>query len=270
MKKISSLFIALLFILVAQSVQAAYVPIDIPILTSTFSKDYNATPTSPLGGVTFNFPTVSEAQPYDFFAFDDWMLDKNLNYISTVNTSWGTQALTMTMPVNPISSATTAYLLLNTNWGRPAKLMAGMVTFVTNTGDSSSIFLRGNENIRDWNNSFYTNGLTGSNAEKVFSVTSDSWGLEGRIDMLTVDLRTLLNEPNEKLTNIVFMDYGLDEYGDHSGKEIGYGGEHKSGYASHIRVEGVTIESVPEPSTLLLLALGLCVLGFVRTRFNKA
>jgi hypothetical protein len=173
------------------------------------------------------------------------------------------------MPVNPISSVTTAYLLLNTNWGRPAELMAGMVTFVTNTGDSSSIFLRGNENIRDWNDSFYTNGLTGSNPEEVFSVTSDSWELEGRIDMLTVDLRTLLNEPNEKLINIVFMDYGLDEYGDGSGKEIGYVGEHKSGYASHIRVEGVTL-AVPEPSTLLLFALGLCVLGFVRTRFNKA
>ena len=55
MKKISSLFIALLFIFVAQSVQADYIPIDIPVLNATFTRDYLTNPPSTLGGVTFNF-----------------------------------------------------------------------------------------------------------------------------------------------------------------------------------------------------------------------
>jgi hypothetical protein len=272
MKRISSLFIALLFILVAQSVQAAYIPIDIPtdILNSPFTRDYLTIPPSTLGGIPFDFHDSS------FFAFNDAI--GNTQWTSTGFTPEGTKDFTMTMLVQPISSATTAYFLLNTNWGTTAG-NAGMVTFFTKTGAYLNIILTGNYNIRDWNSSGnYTNDLTAANATpSVFSVTPNSWGIlkdsegnlinpgsAGRIDMLTVDLTNFL-KGNEFLTSIVFTDYGSDE-----NLNAATGGSSRSVYASHIRVEGVTIESVPEPSTLLLLALGLCVLGFVRTRFNKA
>lgn len=259
MKKISSLFIALLFIFVAQSVQA-YIPIDIPIAirNSQFTYDYDGhIPPSTLGGIPFHFPGPEDQQTNDFFAFYDTM----------PNTQWtvnGSTYDTMTMPVTGVTSTTTAYLLLNTNWG--ALQNAGMVTFnASGDGGSLSISLIGDHNIRDWNSSggYYGNLDAGSNPVEVFSVTPNYYGTgsTGRIDMLTVNLSSLL-AGNEFLTSIVFTDYGSDEInGD------------KSGIASRIRVEGVTIDgikSIPEPSTLLLLALGLCVLGFVRTRFSKA
>jgi hypothetical protein len=255
MKKISSLFIALLFILVAQSVQAAYIPIDIPIVIrdAKFTNDYLTVPPSTLGGIPFHFPGVEGGQTNDFFYFYDNM----------PNTDWtvnGAAFDTMTMPVQAVSSVTTAYLLLNTNWG--ALTNAGMVTFNTSAGDSLNIALTGNVNIRDWNSSGGYFGTT--NTQEVFSVTPNAYsttnpGSTGRIDMLTVDLKGLLNGNDEYLTSIVFTDYGSDE--------LSTG---RSGFASRIRIEGVTIQSIPEPSTLLLLALGLGVLGFVRTRFSKA
>jgi hypothetical protein len=247
MKKISSLFIALLFIFVAQSVQADYIQIDIPIAirNQQFFVDYLKVPISPLDGIPFHFPGVEGNQNNDFFAFNDF----------TGNT--------MTMPVTGVTLTTKAYLLLNTNWGTVGK--AGTVTFYSNIpGDSWSITLTGGYNIRDWNSSGgYTDSLTADNATaNVFSVTLDSYGAPGRIDMLTVDLGALL-QPDEFLTSIVFTDSGSDE-----------SSPTRSKIASRIRVEGVTIDGtsvpVPEPSTLLLFAIGLCVLVVVRTRFNKA
>lgn len=216
---------------------ALYYPIDIPVdvRNGTFSYDYNAVPSNTLGGIPFIIPSVNSSQPYDYFAFYDGL----------PNTQWTVNAQdfeSLTLQTGPLK-ASTAYLLLNTNWGTGDQI-AGSVTFNTLSGNNPyTIDLWGNVNIRDWN-AWYTNGLTDPTASTVFSVGSDYYGLSGRIDMLSVALPSyFLLDP---LQSIVFTDLGDDGL-------------------SRLRVEGITVDgmmAVPEPSTLILLAIGFALVLF--------
>jgi hypothetical protein len=214
---------------------AVFYSVDLPveIRNGSFQYDYNTVPQGTLGGVPFAIP-VTGASPYDYFAFYDKMPTTQW----TVN---GSSYDTLTLSTGSLR-ASTAYLLLNTNWGKP-DFKVGTVTFNPLSGNNPfSIDLIGDSNIRDWNNWTYSNLLGDPAAAEVFSVASDYYGLPGRIDMLTVQLpEYFMNDP---LSSIVFTDFGQEDL-------------------SRIRVEGITIDvfPVPEPSTALLLFSGIAAVA---------
>jgi hypothetical protein len=237
MRKTFLMVIAAVLLVIEPSF-ALFYPIDIPveIRNGTFSYDYNGVPPGTLGGIPFTIPSVSNAQPYDYFAFYDGMPDTQW----TVNA--GNYEL-LTLQTGTLK-ANAAYLLLNTNWGTGDKI-AGTVTFNTLSGNNPyTIDLWGNVNVRDWN-AYWTNSFTDPRVSTVFSVQNDFYGMEGRVDMLSVALPDwFLNDP---LQSIVFTDLGDDGL-------------------SRLRVEGITVDGimavVPEPSTLILLTVGLGIIFF--------
>lgn len=235
MKLVSAIF-AFIMLFSVMPAGAVFHSLELPIeiRNGSFQYDYNTLPQSTLGGVPFNIPSTGTSSSYDYFAF----------YNDLPTTQWtfnGDSFDTLTLATGNLH-ATTAYLLLNTNWGE-SNFRVGTVTFKTASGRNPfSIDLVGDLNIRDWNAWTYSNLLTDSAASEVFSVASDHYGLTGRIDMLTVQLPSyFLDDP---LSSILFTDYGSDG-------------------VSRVRVEGVTVDAVPvpEPSTALLICFGFAAVA---------
>jgi hypothetical protein len=229
MKKI---FLYALLILAALQGQAnaAFIPLNLAnyaTLNSSLATEFGRQPGPSLLGVPFSIPNASA----DFFAFN--------NSITS-----------LTMDVD-IAHASTAYLLLNTNWGQ-YDLLSGQVKFVTVGHQTYTLDLVGGVNIRDWNEDRYTNTVSSpTNTPTGFTAYPDMWGSYGRIDLLTVALPE--NFYGDTLDSITFLDYGSD------GSTSEY-----LGAPSRIRIEGVTIATapVPEPASLLLVALGLGLIAW--------
>jgi hypothetical protein len=238
MKKI--LLIALLLLVTLQGRgNAAFIPLNLAnyaTLNGSLATEFGRQPGSSLGGVPFSFPSA----PADFFAFNN----------GTGN------ALTMDVD---IARAGTAYLLINTNWGQ-YDFLTGRVTFKTVGNLTYSLDLVGGVNIRDWNQDRYTNTVSSpTNTPTGFTADPDMWGSQGWLDLLTVQLPT--DFFGDTLDSITFEDFGSD------GSTSSYGGS-----PSRIRVEGVTVGTVPvpEPASLLLVLAGLALMagkwGLGRTR----
>jgi hypothetical protein len=229
MKKIALITLLLLGTLQGLG-NAAFIPLnlaDYTTLNGSLATEFGRQPGAALGGVPFSFPAATA----DFFAFNN----------GTGN------ALTMDVD---IARAGTAYLLINTNWGQ-YDFLTGRVTFKTVGNRTYSLDLVGGMNIRDWNQDRYTNTVSSpTNTPTGFTADPDMWGSQGRIDLLTVQL------PEEffgdTLDSITFLDFGTD------GSTSSYGGT-----PSRIRIEGVTVGTVPvpEPASLLLVFAGLALMA---------
>ena len=226
-------------LLLGTSVQAGYITTDTSSYANVnYDADYlirdfgtNAPPQSPLSGVPFVLPSSG-----------------NNAYFFSGDNSQTPQALTLNVSV---TNAMTVYLLLNTNWGPPG-FKTGKVEFKT-ASQNYAIDLVNGVNIRDWNQLSWANSTSDpANTNNVYRVDRDWWGVEGRIDMLAVDLPgTFIGD---QLTSIVISDFGWDGY-------------------SHIRLAGVTFDDyqkngggVPEPSILALWLAGLTAFGVARRK----
>ncbi|NOY52345.1 MAG: hypothetical protein GXP58_01850, partial [Deltaproteobacteria bacterium] len=205
MKCMLFVFLAL-WLVTFQEASATYITTDISSAANAqLISDYLSKPPSPLGGVPFDIPTTGN----DVFSFSDIWITTNGN--------------SLTLSTNA-PDATTAYLLVNSNWG-VSNFAAGSVTFTTQGGQSYTINLVGGVNIRDWNNGTFVNTVSDPNSTPVFEVTSGKYNLPGRIDMLKVALPASFI--GDTVTSITVTDNGSDNY-------------------SHIRLAGVTMETEPK------------------------
>jgi hypothetical protein len=220
---------------------ASFIPMnigDFVTLNSSFTNEFGRKPADVISNIPFDIPDGDA----DFFAFNN----------NTVNP--------LVLTAN-IKGPTTAYLLINTNWGKND--LSGRVVFNTLGQQSFTLDLIGGVNIRDWNQSGYTNTVTDPRSSQIdFTAYPDMWSSQGRIDLLTVQLPQAFYA--DTLKSITFLDFGKD----------GSISEYIDG-ASRIRVEGVTIEAtpIPEPSSFWLFAIGLGLLGYLirkRSIFVKA
>ncbi|WP_197446936.1 PEP-CTERM sorting domain-containing protein [Tautonia plasticadhaerens] len=100
--------------------------------------------------------------------------------------------------------------------------------------------LDGDEDVRDWLFSEYTNAINGTSTVEVFAAGS-GFQRAYRLDMLTVELPVAFR--TQTLDMIRVSDWGNYEL-------------------QRLNVHGITITAVPEPSSLLVGLLGACLAGF--------
>lgn len=148
----------------------------------------------------------------------------------------GAGQTTFTVPTN-IPSAAKVHILLNTGWGTTTPNLAQVETTVD--GNTTTKFLTGGTDMRDYLQNTYTNTINGTTTTNVFNAGSGS-GNAVRLDKLTITLPASGN-----LTQIRFVDNGANN-------------------VQRLVISGITVEAVPEPATLSLLGLG--ALALVRRR----
>ncbi len=147
---------------------------------------------------------------------------------SYVAANEGSGQVSLTMNVD-IYGATNVYTLINTFWGGPGSYASLILTDAN--GDTYTKSFVGYVDTRDveGNNSF--NGTTTTN---VFSGTYID-GVTGVLDMQNIALPSAF--ANQTLTTIELIDNGAPG-------------------VERAVLDGVTVETTPEPSTLVLLAAG--------------
>ncbi len=125
--------------------------------------------------------------------------------------------------------------LLNTFWGQAGTSYAS-IEFFGSDGADYTVDLLGNVDIRDYNNDGWTNSINGTSTVNVVSVN----GGQHRLDMQTFVLPTAFR--TQTLTTIRLSDNGGYDF-------------------QRIFIAGVTVQTVPEPSTLALCGLSILTLS---------
>lgn len=152
----------------------------------------------------------------------------------------GSGQAVLTIPTS-IAQATKVHILLNTFWGTTTPNLAQVETTVD--GNTSTKFLTGGTDMRDYLQNVYTNTINGTTTTNAFLAGSGQ-GNEVRLDKLTITLPA-----TGTLQQIRFVDNGADGL-------------------QRLMITGITVESVPEPGTLALAGLG--AIGLIRRRARKA
>lgn len=186
-------------------------------------------PTGPdvlLGGVPFDIPTT----------------DRN-TWFSAQAASGGSGTVSVTLPVG-LRGVTGVHTLINTLWGTASTPALATLRF---TFDDGSIFVKplvGNVDIRDYYQNVYTNEINNTTTVRVFFTDTD--GPAGpnryRLDKQFVDLSAF---SEKTLVSVRLADFGNENL-------------------QRTFLAGMTVQSVPEPSALLLLGSG--VLGLFAGR----
>jgi hypothetical protein len=204
-----------------------------PFTTVDFSAFYNFNPQ-----VQYGFP--SGAQNFAGVPFQMTVVGGNDSWHTNFDGHCGALDCSITVPVG-VAGATHAFTLLSTWWGF-AGTTGGSVVANGSHGDHFTYLLTANGNIRDYNpNPGTSNLLLDPSAQQVFANGSGQ-----RVDMQTITL------PG------VFASETLDSVTIHSAYNIG-------GFWQ-LFIQGLTVESIPEPGTLALFGVGLAGLAWSRRR----
>ncbi len=137
------------------------------------------------------------------------------------------------------------YTLINTIWGEAVPGTFASIQFFGSEGAFFEKQLDGNSDVRDWLQSSRTNSINGTTTVNVFTVGS---GLheEIRLDMQTISLPDEFG--SEVLDSIRIIDNGGWDF-------------------QRLMLSGVTVKAIPEPSTIILLAMGAVgLLAYSRRR----
>ncbi len=183
-----------------------------------------------LGGIPFVIPT------------------NGLNGWNSYNAP-GPNPIVLDIPVN-IFNATTVYTLINTYWGEPGPDSYAKIEFFGTGGAYYEKDLIGGVDIRNYNveapaTAAWTQTINGTTTTEVLSY--NSFGLGQRLDMQTFVLPASFE--GQTLDEIQLTDTG--------GATL----------FQRLLLSGVTVQSVPEPSSLLLFGTELLALaGYVRRR----
>ena len=147
----------------------------------------------------------------------------------------------ITMSVN-VYGVTDVYTLINTVWGQAGPTSYAWLTFTGSKGTTYTDYLVSNIDIRDYNNDSLTNAINGTTTVNVFNCSQTNNGQAGRLDMQHIVLPAAF--AGQTLSTIKLVDNG------------GWGFQQAV-------LDGVTVAAIPEPSTLVLLAIGAATLiGF--------
>jgi hypothetical protein len=189
-----------------------------------------------LGGVPFDIPTVPEGS--------------NNYYNTAVASGGGPGTITAVFPIN-LSGVSGIHTLINTYFGEGGAVTLASLTF---TFDDATTFVKdlyGNFDIRDFYQNVFTNGINNTTTVNVF--TTDTDGPVGpnpyRLDKQFIDLTPFAGKT---LVSMTLTDMG------------GPG-------VQRTFLSGITaqqLEAVPEPSSFIVLGIGL--LGLIAYRRRSA
>jgi len=231
---------AVAVILCTTATKAAYVTVNLGSVANELDDRIQSMPVGmqTLGGIPFDLLPMT--------GNNSWSAD--------VGTTLGVQSTqTMTLPVN-IFGATAVDTLINTGWGVDGSTTDSL-EFVCSDATSYTVNLKEGTDIRDWldnTSSPYSNTINGTTTIQVFDgVPNAAGGPDGRIDKQTIALPAAFD--SRTLTSIILTDSGVSGNDDAAYSH--------SVSAQRAFIYGVTVTTVPEPSSYVLLAIGglLCV-----------
>jgi len=158
--------------------------------------------------------------------------------------SGGAGTVSTTIPVG-MSGVVGVHTLINTLWGRSGTPSLANLRFNFSDGSSFAKLLVGDEDIRDYYQNTFTNVINNTTTVRVFFTDTD--GPAGpnryRLDKQFIDLSAF---SQKTLVSMTLTDSGNENF-------------------QRTVLSGVTVQTVPEPSSFVLATLGAVgVLGLAR------
>jgi len=231
---------------VASSVQAQYTEIGIGSQANADLDTYSPSPgTYPSGGSQLTvagvpFATAELNNTPNTFGIVQSPAGGPPNIVSS-----GPFDFTFSVPIG--TQAQALYCLMDSVWGAGGENV-GSIIVTGGHGETATLTLTEGVNIRDCHNDGFENGISDPTVVSTYfanGVTTPSTDATMRLDRQELVLPSTFN--GDTIASIDFQ-----------GTALGYGGD--------AFLAGLTLESVPEPSASVLLAVGIAALVIYRVK----